>query len=156
MTDTTPETGGLRVKRGLAEMLKGGVIMDVTTAEQARIAEDAGAVAVMALERVPADIRAEGGVVRMADPYCYRCPFGREPTDCAVDCADELETTIRRIGPQYISAFILEPAACVLRDDAWQPVTIAGNFVFNASVSTANYDQIWLFGISSAAISGAE
>ncbi|MDQ4024607.1 MAG: pyridoxal 5'-phosphate synthase lyase subunit PdxS, partial [Actinomycetota bacterium] len=62
------ETGGQRVKRGLAEMLKGGVIMDVTTAEQARIAEDAGAVAVMALERVPADIRAEGGVVRMADP----------------------------------------------------------------------------------------
>src|SRR5438445_493410 len=52
----------------LAEMLKGGVIMDVTTADQARIAEDAGAVAVMALERVPADIRAEGGVARMADP----------------------------------------------------------------------------------------
>src|SRR5687767_14817563 len=68
MTETTRETGGLRVKRGLAEMLKGGVIMDVTSAEQAKIAEDAGAVAVMALERVPADIRAEGGVVRMADP----------------------------------------------------------------------------------------
>jgi pyridoxal 5'-phosphate synthase pdxS subunit len=62
------ETGTFRVKSGLAEMLKGGVIMDVTTAEQARIAEDAGAVAVMALERVPADIRAEGGVARMADP----------------------------------------------------------------------------------------
>ena len=62
------ETGTLRVKTGLAEMLKGGVIMDVTTAEQAKIAEDAGAVAVMALERVPADIRAEGGVARMADP----------------------------------------------------------------------------------------
>ena len=58
----------MRVKSGLAEMLKGGVIMDVTTAEQARIAEDAGAVAVMALERVPADIRAQGGVARMADP----------------------------------------------------------------------------------------
>jgi pyridoxal 5'-phosphate synthase pdxS subunit len=62
------ETGTFRVKSGLAEMLKGGVIMDVTTAEQAKIAEDAGAVAVMALERVPADIRAEGGVARMADP----------------------------------------------------------------------------------------
>jgi len=62
------ETGTMRVKSGLAEMLKGGVIMDVTTADQARIAEDAGAVAVMALERVPADIRAEGGVARMADP----------------------------------------------------------------------------------------
>src|SRR6266702_347579 len=60
------ETGTLRVKTGLAEMLKGGVIMDVTTAEQAKIAEDAGAVAVMALERVPADIRKEGGVARMA------------------------------------------------------------------------------------------
>ena len=62
------DVGTMRVKSGLAEMLKGGVIMDVTTAEQARIAEDAGAVAVMALERVPADIRREGGVARMADP----------------------------------------------------------------------------------------
>ena len=61
-------TGTARVKRGLAEMLRGGVIMDVVTAEQARIAEDAGAVAVMALERVPADIRRDGGVARMADP----------------------------------------------------------------------------------------
>lgn len=60
--------GSARVKRGMAEMLKGGVIMDVVTPAQARIAEDAGAVAVMALERVPADIRAEGGVVRMSDP----------------------------------------------------------------------------------------
>jgi pyridoxal 5'-phosphate synthase pdxS subunit len=62
------ERATFRVKRGLAEMLKGGVIMDVTTAEQARIAEDSGAVAVMALERVPADIRAAGGVARMANP----------------------------------------------------------------------------------------
>jgi pyridoxal 5'-phosphate synthase pdxS subunit len=62
------DLGTMRVKSGLAEMLKGGVIMDVTTAEQARIAEEASAVAVMALERVPADIRAQGGVARMADP----------------------------------------------------------------------------------------
>jgi pyridoxal 5'-phosphate synthase pdxS subunit len=62
------QQGTDRVKRGLAEMLKGGVIMDVTTADQARIAEEAGAVAVMSLERVPADIRREGGVARMADP----------------------------------------------------------------------------------------
>jgi pyridoxal 5'-phosphate synthase pdxS subunit len=62
------ERATFRVKTGLAEMLKGGVIMDVTTAEQARIAEDSGAVAVMALERVPADIRASGGVARMASP----------------------------------------------------------------------------------------
>jgi len=62
------ETGTQLVKRGLAEMLKGGVIMDVVDAEQARIAEDAGAVAVMALERVPSDIRRDGGVARMSDP----------------------------------------------------------------------------------------
>ena len=62
------ETGTITVKRGLAQMLKGGVIMDVVTPEQAKIAEDAGACAVMALERVPADIRAAGGVARMADP----------------------------------------------------------------------------------------
>lgn len=62
------ETGTDRVKRGLAQMLKGGVIMDVVTPEQARIAEDAGACAVMALERVPADIRSQGGVARMSDP----------------------------------------------------------------------------------------
>jgi pyridoxal 5'-phosphate synthase pdxS subunit len=62
----------MRVKSGLAEMLKGGVIMDVVDAEQARIAEDAGAVAVMALERVPADIRAHGGVARMSDPQRIR------------------------------------------------------------------------------------
>ena len=62
------EVGTARVKRGMAEMLKGGVIMDVVNVEQAKIAEDAGAVAVMALERVPADIRAQGGVSRMSDP----------------------------------------------------------------------------------------
>ncbi|OIV39110.1 pyridoxal biosynthesis lyase PdxS [Mangrovactinospora gilvigrisea] len=77
MSDTTnaspsagsaPATGTARVKRGMAEQLKGGVIMDVVTPEQAKIAEDAGAVAVMALERVPADIRKDGGVARMSDP----------------------------------------------------------------------------------------
>ena len=66
--ENSVEKGTITVKRGLAEMLKGGVIMDVTTVEHAKIAEDAGAVAVMALERVPADIRAAGGVARMADP----------------------------------------------------------------------------------------
>src|SRR5215213_8912213 len=65
---TTPQTGTARVKRGMAEMLKGGVIMDVVNPEQAKVAEDAGAVAVMALERVPADIRSQGGVARMSDP----------------------------------------------------------------------------------------
>ena len=71
MTDSTPSdrpTGTFTVKRGLAEMLRGGVIMDVVDAEQAKVAEDAGAVAVMALERVPSDIRRDGGVARMSDP----------------------------------------------------------------------------------------
>jgi len=67
-TRSAGQTGTVRVKRGMAEMLKGGVIMDVVTPDQAKIAEDAGAVAVMALERVPADIRAQGGVARMSDP----------------------------------------------------------------------------------------
>ena len=68
MSEPEVTTGTTRVKRGMAEMLKGGVIMDVVTPDQAKIAEDAGAVAVMALERVPADIRAQGGVSRMSDP----------------------------------------------------------------------------------------
>ena len=67
-TNGSSSTGTQRVKRGLAEMLKGGVIMDVVNSEQAKIAEDAGACAVMALERVPADIRRDGGVARMSDP----------------------------------------------------------------------------------------
>src|SRR5438132_275381 len=66
------EIGTMRVKSGLAEMLKGGVIMDVVDAEQAKIAEEAGACAVMALERVPADIRRDGGVARMSDPDMIR------------------------------------------------------------------------------------
>src|SRR5881275_3196760 len=68
MASEPRSTGTDRVKRGLAEMLRGGVIMDVVNAEQAKIAEDAGAVSVMALERVPADIRRDGGVARMSDP----------------------------------------------------------------------------------------
>src|SRR6202049_2093703 len=67
-SETSRRTGTDLVKRGLAEMLRGGVIMDVVTAEHAKIAEDAGAVAVMALERVPSDIRRDGGVARMSDP----------------------------------------------------------------------------------------
>src|SRR5829696_8887440 len=68
MAENGQATGTFRVKKGLAQMLKGGVIMDVVNAEHARIAEEAGAVAVMALERVPADIRVQGGVARMSDP----------------------------------------------------------------------------------------
>src|SRR5947209_20022711 len=74
MSDNNGANGssGLRLKTGLAEMLKGGVIMDVMSADQARVAEEAGASAVMALERVPAIIRAEGGVARMANPKMIR------------------------------------------------------------------------------------
>src|SRR5439155_187711 len=68
MESNKPRTGTDLVKKALPQMLKGGVIMDVVTADQAKIAEEAGAVAVMALERVPADIRADGGVARMSDP----------------------------------------------------------------------------------------
>ena len=71
-TNGTVQTGTFQVKSGLAQMLKGGVIMDVVTAEQAKIAEDAGACAVMALERVPADIRASGGVAVFAHPFARR------------------------------------------------------------------------------------
>merc|ERR1712205_68583 len=70
--DGATGTGTFSVKAGLAQMLKGGVIMDVVNPEQARIAEEAGAVAVMALERVPADIRKDGGIARMSDPEMIR------------------------------------------------------------------------------------
>ena len=98
MTETARETGTLRVKTGLAEMLKGGVIMDVVTAEQAKIAEDAGAVAVMALERVPADIRAAGGVARMADPTIVESIVGSVSIPVMAKC---------RIG-HFVEAQILQ------------------------------------------------
>ena len=97
MSDTT-STGTLRVKTGLAEMLKGGVIMDVVTVEQAKIAEDAGAVAVMSLERVPADIRAAGGVARMADPTIVEAIVGSVSIPVMAKC---------RIG-HFVEAQILQ------------------------------------------------
>jgi pyridoxal 5'-phosphate synthase pdxS subunit len=96
MSDTT--IGTLRVKTGLAEMLKGGVIMDVVNVEQAKIAEDAGAVAVMALERVPADIRAAGGVARMADPTIVESIVGAVSIPVMAKC---------RIG-HFVEARVLE------------------------------------------------
>ncbi|PKQ16138.1 MAG: pyridoxal 5'-phosphate synthase lyase subunit PdxS [Actinobacteria bacterium HGW-Actinobacteria-7] len=98
MSETQREIGTLRVKTGLAEMLKGGVIMDVVTVEQAKIAEDAGAVAVMALERVPADIRAAGGVARMADPTIVESIVGSVSIPVMAKC---------RIG-HFVEAQILE------------------------------------------------
>src|SRR2546427_9670380 len=118
------ETGTLRVKTGLAEMFKGGVIMDVTTAEQAKIAEDAGACAVMALERVPADIRAEGGVARMADaakiqeimetvsiPVMAKCRIGHF-----------VEAQIlQSLGVDYVDeSEVLTPADAEYHVDKWQ------------------------------------
>jgi pyridoxal 5'-phosphate synthase pdxS subunit len=97
MSDTNV-TGTLRVKTGLAEMLKGGVIMDVVTAEQAKIAEAAGAVAVMSLERVPADIRAAGGVARMADPTIVEAIVGAVSIPVMAKC---------RIG-HFVEAQVLE------------------------------------------------
>src|SRR3982750_1509138 len=87
-----------RLKVGLAEMLKGGVIMDVTNAEQARIAEDAGACAVMALERVPADIRADGGIARMSDPGMIKAIMAAVSIPVMAKC---------RIG-HFVEAQILE------------------------------------------------
>jgi pyridoxal 5'-phosphate synthase pdxS subunit len=97
MTDSTVR-GTSRVKRGMAEMLKGGVIMDVVTPEQAKIAEDAGAVAVMALERVPADIRAQGGVARMSDP---------DMIEGIVNCVSIPVMAKARIG-HFVEAQVLE------------------------------------------------
>ncbi|MHB1500798.1 MAG: pyridoxal 5'-phosphate synthase lyase subunit PdxS [Candidatus Dormibacteria bacterium] len=91
-------TGTTKVKRGLAEMLKGGVIMDVVTPEQAEIAQEAGAVAVMALERVPADIRAQGGVARMSDPKLVKAIMGAVSIPVMAKC---------RIG-HFVEAQILE------------------------------------------------
>ena len=90
--------GTARVKRGLADMLKGGVIMDVVTPEQAKIAEDAGATAVMALERVPADIRAEGGVSRMSDP---------DMIESIIEAVSILAMAKARIG-HFVEAQVLE------------------------------------------------
>jgi len=93
-----PEKGTVTLKRGLAQMLKGGVIMDVVTPEHARIAEDAGAVAVMALERVPADIRAQGGVARMSDPALIEAIMNAVSIPVMAKC---------RIG-HFVEAQILE------------------------------------------------
>src|SRR6476661_7106596 len=107
MSETS--TGTARVKRGMAGMLKGGVIMDVVTPEQAKIAEDAGAVAVMALERVPADIRAEGGVSRMSDP---------DMIDGIIEAVSIPVMAKARIG-HFVEAQVLSPADYVNHIDKW-------------------------------------
>jgi len=130
-----PQTGTLRLKTGLAEMLKGGVIMDVVTADHAKIAEDAGAVSVMALERVPADIRAHGGVARMASieklreimdtvsiPVMAKCRIGHFAEAqmlqaLGVDYVDESEVLTPADEHHHVDKFAFEvPFVCGCRD----------------------------------------
>src|SRR5450759_1877452 len=121
--DADPVTGSTRVKRGMAEMLKGGVIMDVVTPDQAKIAEDAGAVAVMALERVPADIRAQGGVARMSDPAMIEAIRAAVTIPVMAKCrighfaeAQVLET----LGVDYVDeSEVLTPADEAHHVDKW-------------------------------------
>ncbi len=118
------ETGTARVKRGLAEMLKGGVIMDVVTPDQAEIAQEAGAVAVMALERVPADIRAQGGVARMSDPSLIKAIMGAVSIPVMAKCriGHFVEAQIlEALGIDYIDeSEVLTPADEENHVDKWQ------------------------------------
>jgi pyridoxal 5'-phosphate synthase pdxS subunit len=118
------EKGTFKVKAGLAEMLKGGVIMDVVTPEQARIAQEAGAVAVMALERVPADIRAEGGVARMSDPALIRQIMDAVTIPVMAKCriGHFVEAQIlEAIGVDYIDeSEVLTPADEEAHIDKWK------------------------------------
>ncbi|WP_375388381.1 pyridoxal 5'-phosphate synthase lyase subunit PdxS [uncultured Amnibacterium sp.] len=135
MTDTLspttaseqPGTGTARVKRGLAEMLKGGVIMDVVTADQARLAEAAGATAVMALERVPADIRAQGGVARMSDPDLIAGIVDAVsiPVMAKARIGHFVEAQVlQHLGVDYIDeSEVLSPADYVNHIDKW-PFTV--------------------------------
>lgn len=117
-------TGTQRVKTGLAQMLKGGVIMDVINAEQAKIAEDAGAVAVMALERVPADIRAAGGVARMADPTIVEAIIGSVSVPVMAKCriGHFVEAQLlQSLGVDYIDeSEVLTPADDEYHVDKWE------------------------------------
>ena len=118
------ETGTARVKRGLAEMLKGGVIMDVVTPDQAEIAQEAGAVAVMALERVSADIRAQGGVARMSDPSLIKAIMGAVSIPVMAKCriGHFVEAQIlEALGIDYIDeSEVLTPADEENHVDKWQ------------------------------------
>ena len=122
-TSTGTSTGTERVKRGMADMLKGGVIMDVVTAEQAKIAEDAGAVAVMALERVPADIRAQGGVARMSDPDMIESIIGSVsiPVMAKARIGHFVEAQVlQSLGVDYIDeSEVLTPADYAHHIDKW-------------------------------------
>ena len=119
-----PRTGTTRVKRGLADMLKGGVIMDVVTPDQARIAEEAGAVAVMALERVPADIRRDGGVARMSDPEVVEAIIGAVtiPVMAKARIGHFVEAQVlQSLGADYVDeSEVLTPADEAHHIDKWR------------------------------------
>ncbi|MFC3687446.1 pyridoxal 5'-phosphate synthase lyase subunit PdxS [Aquipuribacter hungaricus] len=121
---TTPVTGTDLVKRGMADMLKGGVIMDVVDVAQARIAEDAGAVAVMALERVPADIRAEGGISRMSDPDMIEAIIGAVsiPVMAKARIGHFVEAQVlQSLGVDYVDeSEVLSPADYSHHIDKWR------------------------------------
>jgi len=123
-TGTGSGTGTARVKRGMAEMLKGGVIMDVVTVEHAKIAEDSGAVAVMALERVPADIRAQGGVSRMSDPDMIEGIIGAVsiPVMAKARIGHFVEAQVlQSLGVDYVDeSEVLTPADFSHHIDKWQ------------------------------------
>ncbi len=123
LSDASHRTGSQLVKRGLAEMFKGGVIMDVVTPEQARIAEDAGACAVMALERVPADIRVDGGVARMSDPAMIEGIQAAVtiPVMAKARIGHFVEAQIlQSLGVDYIDeSEVLSPADETLHIDKW-------------------------------------
>jgi pyridoxal 5'-phosphate synthase pdxS subunit len=124
MANETVVTGSTNVKRGMADMLKGGVIMDVVDATQAKIAEDAGAVAVMALERVPADIRAQGGVARMSDPDMIQGIIDAVsiPVMAKARIGHFVEAqVIQSLGVDYIDeSEVLTPADYTHHIDKWQ------------------------------------
>jgi len=121
---SSPVTGTDLVKRGMADMLKGGVIMDVVDVEQATIAEDAGAVAVMALERVPADIRAEGGISRMSDPDMIDAIIGAVsiPVMAKARIGHFVEARVlQSLGVDYVDeSEVLSPADYANHIDKWQ------------------------------------
>ena len=123
-SNNAPVTGTDRVKRGMADMLKGGVIMDVVDATQAKIAEDSGAVAVMALERVPADIRAQGGVARMSDPDMIEKIISSVsiPVMAKARIGHFVEAqVIQSLGVDYIDeSEVLTPADYTHHIDKWQ------------------------------------
>ena len=107
-----PKTGTFVVKAGLAQMLKGGIIMDVVNAEQARIAEEAGACAVMALEKVPADIRKDGGVARMADPAVRRKRENRGLGNCCKTASLRVGNVFAWKGPLFALEGVLGILVC--------------------------------------------